>query len=232
MNNTTTHDPVEVAENIVKYCVSKGKKFAFLSRNGAAGKTELSKLIAQAAGRYGHANLLDLDDFVVNTKLRNSASVTWHDVEKGEQTGRYTTSFEASYFLQNVKAILCNIKFGNNYYHWPKKAKSSDECQLIYGDALLTVVDGVGTVYLDRDSDNSVSIFLQCSSDLEIARRVGRGRFSNEQNEDEVRRKFSERNSQYKSLIEPHMMEFGLVLESLEDFSLRVIKDDYDLPLT
>jgi len=229
MNNVITHEPIKVAGEIVQFCLSTSKRFVFLSGNGGSGKTELSKLIAKEAGQYGHTNVLDLDDFVVNTKLRNSATVTWNDVEKGEQTGRYTTSFEASYFLQNVKAILYNIKCGNDYYHWPKKAVSSDECLLLYGDAILTIVDGVGTVYLDKDVDNSVSIFMQCSNEIEIARRANRARFSNEQSEDEVRRQFAERNSQYKALIEPHMIEFGLVLESLEDFSLRSIRDDYGL---
>ena len=228
MSEIINNKPIEVAQKVVQFCISRSLKFVFLSGNGGSGKTELSKLIAEEAGKYGNVNILDMDDFVVDTKLRNSASITWNDTEKGEQTGRYTTSFAASYFLQNIKAILCNVENGNNYYHWPKKAKDSKECRLLYGDAVLTIVDGVGTVFLNRDSSNSVSIFMQCSNEIEIARRVQRGRFSNEQNEADVRKKFTERNSQYRTIIEPHMKEYGLVLESLEDYSLSVKRDDYE----
>jgi hypothetical protein len=72
---------------------------------------------------------------------------------------------------------------------------------------------------------------MQCSKEIEIERRIKRGRFSNEKNEDEVRNKYDERNSQYKSIIEPHISEYGLVLESIGDFSLNVIRDDYAILL-
>lgn len=229
MNKFKNLTPEIAAKEIVSFCHAKGRKFVFLSGNGGSGKTELSKIIANEARKYGHTNIIDMDDFVVDTKLRNSATITWVDAKYGELTGRYTTSFAASYFLQNIKAILCNLEKGNNYYHWPKKATSSNECRLLYGNAVLTIVDGMGTVFLDKNKNQSVTVFMQCSPELEIARRIKRARFSNEKNEEEVRRQFAERNSQYKAMIEPHMKEYGLVLESIEDFSLKVIRDDFGI---
>lgn len=234
MNKMKSYKPEAAAKEIIQFCRprfwrARGKKFIFLSGNGGSGKTELSKIISNGAEKYGHTNVIDMDDFVVDTKLRNSATIKWNDAEKGEQTGRYTTSFAASYFLQNVKAILCNIERGNNYYHWPKKATDAKECRLLYGDAILTIIDGLGTVFLDKNKSQSVTIFMQCSQELEIARRIKRARFSNEKDEAEVRKNFAERNSQYKAMIEPHMKEYGLVLESMEDFSLSVIRDDYGI---
>jgi len=229
MDETKNFKSEFVAEKIVNYCISSNIKFIFLSGNGGAGKTELSKILSKEIEKHGHANMLDMDDFVVDTKLRNSSTVTWYDSEKGEQKGRYSTAFEASYFLQNIKAILYNIQKGNNYYHWPKKAVDSNECRLLYGDALLTIVDGVGTVFLDKNKYPSFSIFMLCSKDIEIARRIKRGRFSNEKSEEEVLKNFNERNSQYKANIEPHLIEFELVLESLEDYSVCVNKDDYKI---
>lgn len=215
----------------MEYCRLTGRRLLFISGNGGAGKTELSRAIANEAKKYGHANVIDMDDFVVDTKLRNSATVSWSDPAGGVQTGRYTTAFAASYFLQNIKAILYNIENGNNYYHWPKKAQDGRECRLLYGDAVVTIVDGVGTVFLDKDVDRSVCIFMQCSKEIEIARRIQRARFSNEKDEAAVLKNFNERNSQYKAIIEPHILEYGLVLESLEDYSLGVTRDDYGIQL-
>lgn len=220
-----------IARSIVKWCQSGGAKVVFLAGNGGSGKTELSKLISVEAEKYGHANVIDMDDFVVDTKLRNSATVSWNDPEAGVRTGRYTTAFAASYFLQNVRAILHNLSNGNDYYHWPKKASDGKECRLLFADALVTTVDGAGTVFLDKTSRPSVGVYMRCSKELEIARRIKRARFSNEQNENDVLKAFEERNSQYLALIEPHINEYGLLLESLEDYSLKVVRDDYSLPL-
>ena len=231
MITSKNHEPVKVAEKIVQHCLSTDKKFLFLSGNGGSGKTELSKIIYKEAAKYGHVNILDMDDFVVDTKLRNSAITTWNDIEMGEQKGRYTTTFAASYFLQNIKAIMCNLENGNNYYHWPKKAKEPKECRLLYGDAVLTIIEGTGTVFLDKNESNSFSIFMQCSKEIELARRIKRGQFSNEKNAEEVHKKYAERNSQYRANIEPHMKECKIVLESMEDFTLLVILDVYNILL-
>jgi len=218
-----------VAEKIVQFCISTNKKFIFISGNGGSGKTELSKILSKEAVKYGNANFLNMDDFVVNTKLRNSAITIWKDTQKKKHTGRYTTSFAESYFLQNIKAIIYNIEKGNNYYHWPKKAKKFQECRLLHGDAILTIIEGVGTVFLKKKKSNSVSIFLQCKKELEINRRIKRAEKSNEKTDKEVRKYFDERNSQYESNIKPHMQEHDIVLESIEDFSLNIIQDKFNI---
>lgn len=170
-----------------------------------------------------------MDDFVVDTKLRNSGTTTWEDSQNKQQKGRYTTSIAASYFLQNVKAIIYNIKKGNNYYHRPKKATKSQECILLHGDAALTIIEGVGTVFLEREKSDSLSIFLVCKKEVEIDRRIKRARANNETTIDEINKSFEERNSQYEAIIKPHISEYDMVLESREDFSLHSIRDDFDI---
>ncbi len=224
-----SHDASNVARKIVEFCISKNKKFLFISGNGGSGKTELSRLVSKEAAKHGKVNSLELDDFVVDTKLRNSATATWQDTQQREQTGRYTTSFEASYFLQSIKAIIYNIEKGNNYYHWPKQAKKSEKCRLLYGDATLNIIEGVGTVFLEKNKSNSASIFLLCSRELEIDRRIKRARADNEKSAEDVNKHFDERNSQYESIIKPHMPEYDIVLESVKDFSVKVIRDDFKI---
>ncbi len=141
----------QVASKVVKYLLSTRKKFLFISGNGGSGKTELSKAILRLMSKQGRVNLLEMDDFVVSTELRNNSIVTWKNSEGINQKGRYTTSFEESYFLQSVNAIIHNLEKKNNYYHWPKKAKNGKDCRLLYGNAILNIFEGVGTVFFEKE---------------------------------------------------------------------------------
>lgn len=223
------HNACIIGEKIVKYCINTNKKFIFISGNWGSWKTELSKIISKEVAKYGQSNVLEMDDFVVDTKLRNSSIATWEDIQNKKQTGRYTTSFEASYFLQNIKAIMYNIEKGNNYYHWPKKAKDKQECILLYWNAKLTIIEGIGTVFLEKEKSNSVSIFLSCKKELEIERRIKRAKADKEKTTEEIKKNFDERNSQYEVIIKPHISECDIILESIEDFSLNIIRDDLNI---
>lgn len=214
----------ELINGLVEYALRKGKRFIFISGNGGSGKSELAKRIVAYTLQFGHANVIDMDEFVVDTALRKSASLEW-EINGEKLSGRCTTSFKAAYFIQNVHAIIANIALNNNYYHWPKKAKSINECKLIYGDALITVVEGIGSVFLDKSLVDSISIFIECDEDVEIARRLQRKRFSNEQTIEDIKKSSIERNSQYEALILPHRDEHDLILKSNEDYSFSIIKD-------
>ena len=170
-----------------------------------------------------------MDDFVVDTELRNSAIATWENNQGEKQTGRYTTSFEQSYFLPSIKAILYTLEKGNDYYHRPKKAIITQESILLHGNAALTIIEGVGTVFLEKNKANSASIFLICSKALEIGRRIQRARADNEKSAEEVHKNFEERNSQFEAIIKPHMPDYDIVFESAEDFSLKVERDDLNI---
>lgn len=230
MKNLT---PEQTAKKIIEYSKQNGIKYLFISGNGASGKTELSKLICKLVGKEEIINTIDMDDYVVDTKLRSNAKVEWTDPTTGEtRSGKYSTVFSASYFLQNIKAILCNLERGNNYWYWPKKAKTPDECcKELKSNAVLTIVEGIGSVYLDKDPAKSLSVFIRCSKEIEIDRRVSRARFSNEQNRSDVEKQYDERNSQFEALILPYAPSHNLILESLVDYSFDIKKDEFNVLL-
>ncbi len=214
-----------LAEKILAYCLTNKKKFIYISGNGGSGKTEFSKVLARKASLLGNTSIISTDDFVVDTSLRDSATLHWLD-SKGEQhTSRATTSFEQAYFLRSLRAIIYNLREGNNYYHLTKKAGDESESVLLRHDAILTIIEGVGSVYLDKQNDDTLAIFLECSSELELQRRIERKQGSKEQDEMQIKSDLQERRDQYEAIIEPHKEEYELVLESLEDYSLSVVKD-------
>ncbi len=221
------YDIEKIVLAIVNYCYKNKIKYIFISGNGASGKTELSKMIKKASTTYGYVNTIDMDEFVVDTRLRKNAKIEWINVHTGnKEIGTYSTVFPASYFLQNINAILYNLKKGNNYWHWPKRAKSEEECiEEFRSDAFLTIVEGVGSVYLARSAGESLSIFIRCSKDIEIERRIKRGKFSNEQSRSDVEKQYEDRNKQFESIILPFAEKHDLQFESCEDYSCNIVVD-------
>ncbi len=225
----TTLELKDISEKIVKYCIENDLKFIYISGNGGSGKTELGKMLFDLVNTHGNANLINTDDFLVNTTLRNSANALWNDIEGVEKSGRYTSSHPDSYYLPSLKAIIFNIKNGNDYYHLPRKAVSTSEAVLMHDDAKITIVEGVGSAFLGIDDEESLRIYMKCTGEVEVSRRVGRGLYSNEKSEEDVLKNFEDRDSQFRAFVEPLMDKFGLVIESNEDYSLSIIKDSYNL---
>ena len=216
----------ELVDQIIGYVMKQKIRFLFISGNGASGKSFLAKSIKEKVEQqHGHVNTVDMDDFVVDTTLRKNSQMSWVDESGVEQKGRCSTSFKAAYFVQNVNAIVANISKGNDYYHWPKKATDIEQCIKLEGKAVLTIVEGIGSVFLNKNVPNAISIFMTCDKDTEIERRINRKQFSNEQSKEEIEKAFVERNSQFMANIMPYEKEAELSLVSNLDFSVTVIRD-------
>ena len=216
----------ELVDQIIDYAMKQKIRFLFISGNGASGKSFLAKSIKEKVEQqHGHVNTVDMDDFVVDTTLRKNSQMSWVDESGVEQKGRCSTSFKAAYFVQNVNAIVANISKGNDYYHWPKKATDIEQCIKLEGKAVLTIVEGIGSVFLNKNVPNAISIFMTCDKNTEIERRINRKQFSNEQSKEEIEKAFVERNSQFMANIMPYEKEAELSLVSNLDFSVTVIRD-------
>ena len=88
----------------------------------------------------------------------------------------------------------------------------------------VTLIAARGKVFKFNPED-SISIFMRCSKENEIERRIMRAKYSNEQNREEVERQYEERNCQFESVILPYMDQHDLILVSQKDFSLNVVED-------
>lgn len=215
-----------VVKKIIDFCLEK-YKFIFISGNGGAGKTTLSKSLANEMNSRGaEVNCIDMDEFVVDTKMRKSAKKEWVDIKNNKRVSDYTTSFRESYYLAAPEAIIHSLINRQNCFYRPKKIPEFIE---IKGKLPLTIIEGVGTAFLEKN-EMAYGIFLTCEREIEVSRRIDRAR-NGEINlsREEIEKKCIERNEQFEATVLPEKYKFDLELQSLADYSLRVERDNLNI---
>jgi len=213
----------QIAQKVVDFCLGK-YKFIFISGNGGSGKTTLSQEIASEVKSRGlEVNCIDTDDFLVDTEIRKSAKKQWIDINNITRESRYTSSFQESYHLNSLEGIINSLNQGVDSSFKPKKESESIE---IKAEAPLTIIEGVGAAFLEKNT-NTFGIFVTCDIDTEIDRRIKRARNGEHaMSRDEVEKESIERNDQFKSVILPERGKFDLELSSNEDYSLNIERND------
>lgn len=184
----------------------KGYKFLFLSGNGGSGKTTVANEIKKALENNNKkVNVISMDDFIVDTTLRNNSEVTW-TLNNKKYKGRYTSCSKESYFLRGILPIIHSIRNNQDAYFLPKR---SDIVKLA-GSADLTIVEGIGTVFLPNEKD-TIKIWIECNKQTEIERRIKRDtKFTKE----EIKKQYEERTSQFIANIEPYKKDFDIVIDT------------------
>ena len=208
----------ELVLYIVNFCKSNNLNKIYICGNGGSGKTTLSKYIEEEASKLGKVNVISTDDFIVDTNLRNNATVTWKENEE-EYSYRYTSSNKESYFIKNIYEILYNIDNGLDCYYFSKSYNKGDNIRKLYSNYFLTVIEGVGTAFLERD-EKSLSVFLKCSMESEIKRRESR---LEDQNRSSIELYDEKRDSQFRTNVLIHENEFDLIIESDDNFEYKLI---------
>jgi len=150
--------------------------------------------------------------------MRKNSTIKWTENDI-EYVGRYTSSNYESYFLKNVYEILYNIDHGINCYYFPKKYKEKNNIRQLYSNYFLTIIEGVGTVFLEKDKEKSLSILLKCSKEEEIKRRIVR---TKELNRDNIELYDEKRSSQYRVNVLSHEEDFDIVITSEENFNYKI----------
>ena len=211
----------ELVQYIITYCNEYKLNKVYICGNGGSGKTTLSEYIEKEAKNNGKVNVISTDDFIVDTNLRKNATIKWNENDK-EYSYRYTSSNKESYFIKNIEEIIYNIDNGLDCYYFPKRYKEKNNIRKLYSDYYLTIIEGVGTAFLERDN-KSLSIFLKCSTESEIKRR--KDRLEN-QNRNSIELYDENRASQFRTNVLIHENEFDLIIENDDSFEYKIIKGD------
>lgn len=212
----------EFSNKIINYCRKNNIKKVYICGNGGAGKTTLSKKLYEIGSKYGKSNIISLDDFMADTEMRKNSVNKW--IENGiEHSYRYTSSNKETYFIKHVYEILYNLDNGNNYYYFPRRYETKNNIRLLYTDYFLTVIEGIGTAFMDRSKDDSVSIFITCSKEDEVRRRAERLETHKERESIEL---YDEnRSSQFRALVLPKAEEFDIIAKSTLDYDIEIINN-------
>ena len=209
----------ELTNYLLRICKENNYRKIYICGNGSSGKTTLSKSLYNKASTIGICNLISLDDYLVDITLRKNSIYTWYENDK-EYQGRYTSSCKESYDLKSVYALLYNLDNGLDTYYFPLSYQEKHNIRRLYTNYTLTILEGVGTVFLDKDANESLTILLGCSKELEIKRRSKRTKELKRdisENFDEVR----SREYQVNGLNQTDI--FDLVITSDEDSKYHLV---------
>ena len=152
----------ELTTHLLRICKENNYRKIYICGNGSSGKTTLSKSLYNKASTIGICNLISLDDYLVDITLRKNSLYTWYENDK-EYQGRYTSSCKESYDLKSVYALLYNLDNGLDTYYFPLSYQEKHNIRRLYTNYTLTILEGVGTVFLDKDANESLTILLGCS---------------------------------------------------------------------
>lgn len=210
----------ELCNYIINKCKKDNLNKVYICGNGGSGKTTLSKKLRDAALEFGNVNLISTDDFMADETLKKNSLAKW--IENGvEYEGRYTSSNIESYFLKNIYELIYNIDHGIDCFYFPRRYKEKNNIRQLSSNYFLTVIEGIGTVFLEKDKEKSLSILLKCDKDNEIKRRESR---TKDLKRDAVELYDEKRASQFRINVLNHENEFDLVITNDDNFNYAIIE--------
>ncbi len=214
----------EISKKVIDFCLGK-YKFIFIAGNGGSGKTTLSKqLVEEITSRDLNVNCIDMDDFMIDSRIRKSAQKEWVDSGDNKRIGYLGWTFEEAYHMAHLESIIHSLIRGKDPYYKPK---NSSEFVELKSEFPITIIEGVGTAFLKKE-EMTFGIFVTCDFKNEVDRRMARAR-DGETLRKEVEKKATERNQQYEMTIFPEKNKFDLELGSLEDYSFRLERDSLNV---
>ena len=159
---------------------------------------------------------------MANETLKENSIVEW--VDNGvKYKGRYTSSNFESYFLKNIYEIIYNIDHGVDCFYFPRRYEEKNNIRKLHSNYFLTIFEGVGTIFLQKDREKSLNILLKCDKENEIKRRKNRTidlKRNSKELYDELRA------SQYRLNVLSREEEFDMIVSNDEDFNYQLIRSN------
>lgn len=216
----------QIAKKVVDFCLEK-YKFIFICGNGGSGKTTLSKKLVEEINLRGlEANCIDMDDFMLDSKVRRENQKEWVDVKGNKRVSYHTWAFKESYHLDLLEGIIHSVEQGIDSCY---KIKHSDKLKKVRSALPITIIEGVGTAFLYK-KETAYGIFIMCEFEDEIDRRINRARDGeSDLPREEIKKKAIERNEQFEVTILPNKNNFDLELWSLKDHSFKIERDNFNV---
>ncbi len=108
-------------------------------------------------------------------------------------------------------------------YYFPRRYKENNNIRKLYSDYFLTIIEGMGTAFLEKDKKDSLTLLLKCSLAEEIKRRKER---TEKLSRDPIEMYDEKRSSQYRVNILNNEDKYDFVIESDEKFDYKIIKGE------
>lgn len=196
------------------------KSFILITGTGCSGKTTLSLKMASIIETSGKmVSCIHMDDFLTSSVVRNASIKSWKMGDM-EFKGRYTSCCPESYYVAAVESVLFALNNGASQY---VKTKSGTY-DLIGSHAHLTIIEGLGVPFIPSIS-GGLRIFLECSEEIEMQRRLKRDSVRLNKTAEEIISDSIDRRNQYQKYILPYKGCCELVLRSNVDFTFSKVSD-------
>jgi uridine kinase len=217
---------IEIVKKINDFCLHR-YKFIFICGNGGFGKTTLKQqLVMDLHSRDVQSNYIDMDDFLLESTIRKNTQKEWVNTEGIKKSSYLTWAFRESYAIESLEEIISSLTNGSNI---TRQLPKTNEEITHRTDSLITIIEGVGTAFLNKN-DDTFGIFIMCDLEDEIDRRIQRSRDGeNTMSREEIRNKALHRNEQFETTILPEKEKFDLELWSLSNYSFRIDKDRFNV---
>lgn len=101
-----------------------------------------------------------------------------------------------------------------------KRYKEKNNIRQLKANYFLTVIEGIGTVFLEKDENKALTILLKCDKENEIQRRINR---TKELNRDVIELYDEKRSSQYRINVLSKEDSFDFVIINDKDFNYKIV---------